>query len=167
MSSHHIFRVLAVCSVLLLTVSVLPRSIAAQGNSDNAHACQKGGWASLARADDPDTPFANQDECVSYGAHGGQIVAVQEAEISLTFRPIGADLCVVEVHLRHFAPSTTYTVEHFSRNRVTGVEVPAFSLQITTDTAGSADYQPFLGDATFETRAVTTGVDSGWTAIAC
>jgi hypothetical protein len=41
------------------------------GNSTNAKLCQKGGWMNLVRADG--TPFANQDECVSYGASGGTI----------------------------------------------------------------------------------------------
>jgi hypothetical protein len=41
------------------------------GNSANAKACQKGGWQNLVRADQ--TPFANQGECVSYGAQGGPL----------------------------------------------------------------------------------------------
>jgi hypothetical protein len=47
-------------------------AVAAQGgNSANAHACQKDGWQLWVRADQ--TPFANQDECVSYGAQGGTL----------------------------------------------------------------------------------------------
>ena len=41
------------------------------GNSGNAKLCQKGGWMNLVRADG--TTFANQDECVAYGASGGTI----------------------------------------------------------------------------------------------
>jgi hypothetical protein len=48
----------------------------ANGNSQNAKRCQKGGWATLARAEDPIVPFATQDACVSYGARGGQLVPV-------------------------------------------------------------------------------------------
>ncbi len=47
---------------------------AQKGNSQNAKRCQKVGWATLARAEDPIVPFANQDACVSYGARGGQPV---------------------------------------------------------------------------------------------
>jgi hypothetical protein len=79
MSSQRRSRVLVVCSIIFLTVASLSGSSAAQGNSENAHACQKGGWASLARAEDPDTPFANQDDCVSYGAQGGALVPAQES----------------------------------------------------------------------------------------
>jgi hypothetical protein len=39
------------------------------GNSANAHACQKGGWEGLFRADG--TPFEDQSDCVSYAAQGG------------------------------------------------------------------------------------------------
>ena len=41
------------------------------GNSANARLCQHGGWATL--IDSTATPFASQDECVSYGAHRGVI----------------------------------------------------------------------------------------------
>jgi hypothetical protein len=50
-------------------VIMVPLALAAGGNSDNAKACQQGGWQNLARQDG--TGFNNQDECVSYGAHGG------------------------------------------------------------------------------------------------
>jgi hypothetical protein len=46
----------------------------ANGNSQNAKRCQKGGWATLAPSENPATPFANEEECVSYGAKGGTIV---------------------------------------------------------------------------------------------
>jgi hypothetical protein len=44
-------------------------ALAGGGNSDNAKRCQQGGWQNLVRTDG--TGFNNQDECVSYGAHGG------------------------------------------------------------------------------------------------
>jgi hypothetical protein len=48
---------------------MVPLALAGGGNSANAKQCQQGGWQSLVRQDG--TGFANQDECVSYGAHGG------------------------------------------------------------------------------------------------
>jgi hypothetical protein len=57
---------LALCAGLALVVGV---ATATASNSDNAKACQQGGWQNLARQDG--TGFNNQDECVSYGAHGG------------------------------------------------------------------------------------------------
>ena len=49
------------------------------GNSANAKLCQKDGWRDLARADG--TTFANQDECVSYGASGGTPVPKLQGQV--------------------------------------------------------------------------------------
>jgi hypothetical protein len=49
-------------------------AFAGGGNSDAAHACQKGGYAAFTRADG--TPFANTGACVSYAAHGGVLTPV-------------------------------------------------------------------------------------------
>jgi hypothetical protein len=50
-------------------------AFAGGGNSGNAKICQKGGWASPNLQDGTGRPlaFANQDECVSFGAENGQI----------------------------------------------------------------------------------------------
>jgi hypothetical protein len=62
----------AVVAVAALGVPVIAiGSAAAAGNSANAKACQKGGWQNLVR--DDGTAFANQGECVSYGAQGGTL----------------------------------------------------------------------------------------------
>lgn len=69
----------AVCLVLISAIVMAP-GVSAQpsgdgpGNSANAKLCQKDGWKSLARSESSGVPFANQDECVSYGATGGEIV---------------------------------------------------------------------------------------------
>jgi hypothetical protein len=61
-------------AALVISLSVgIATATAGGGNSANAHACQQGGWQQLVRADQ--TPFNNQDECVSYGAHGGTLTA--------------------------------------------------------------------------------------------
>jgi lysylphosphatidylglycerol synthetase-like protein (DUF2156 family) len=39
-------------------------------NSQTAKRCQKGGWATLARAGDPTVAFTSENACVSYGARG-------------------------------------------------------------------------------------------------
>jgi len=51
------------------TAAIIVPLALAGGNSDNAKKCQNGGWQNLVRQDS--TGFNNQDECVSYGAHGG------------------------------------------------------------------------------------------------
>jgi hypothetical protein len=48
------------------------------GNSANAEACQHGGWRDLRRSDGSE--FANQGDCVSYGAQGGVIEPEQNLQ---------------------------------------------------------------------------------------
>jgi hypothetical protein len=55
-------------------------ALAGGGNSDAAHACQKGGYAHYTRADG--TPFSNTGECVSYAAHGGVLMPIVPTTIS-------------------------------------------------------------------------------------
>ena len=43
------------------------------GNSPNARACQKGGWSNFVKPDG--SSFASEQECTSYGAGGGTLVA--------------------------------------------------------------------------------------------
>jgi len=62
--------VVALCAILATSV-LAGNAMAGGGNSDNAKLCQKNGWAGLTHSDG--SGFANQDECVSYGAHGGVI----------------------------------------------------------------------------------------------
>jgi hypothetical protein len=63
----------SVSAVVVFGFGALP-AFAGGGNSDAAHACQKGGYASYTRADG--TPFANTGDCVSYAAHGGVLTPV-------------------------------------------------------------------------------------------
>lgn len=71
-------RVRLMRSVLLAGVVVLAGAGAARaaepdrGNSANAHACQRGGWSQLVRAEDGSS-FANQGECVAHAARGGAV----------------------------------------------------------------------------------------------
>jgi hypothetical protein len=68
-----------VAAVVGLTLGALP-ALAGGGNSDAAHACQKGGYTHYTRADG--TPFANTGECVSYAAHGGTLMPIVPTSIS-------------------------------------------------------------------------------------
>jgi hypothetical protein len=60
--------------VAAATAALMVPLALAGGNSDNAKACQKGGWQNLVRQENG-TGFNNQDECVAYGAHGGVLQA--------------------------------------------------------------------------------------------
>jgi hypothetical protein len=63
---------LVLATALSLGVATANAGKGPGGNSANAKLCQKGGWMNLQGSDG--TQFANQDECVSFGAHGGTIV---------------------------------------------------------------------------------------------
>jgi hypothetical protein len=62
------------------------------GNSANAKLCQHGGWATL--MDSTATPFASQDECVSYGAHRGAIYALATITVELCANQPFDGICV-------------------------------------------------------------------------
>ena len=61
----------------LTLLDALPAPAFADGNSDAAKACQKGGHA-LVQGTDGRT-FANTGECVSFVARGGQLVPIEPA----------------------------------------------------------------------------------------
>ena len=69
--------------VLALTVAlslgVAAASAAKGGNSENAKLCQKNGWTKLVRSDG--SSFANQGECVSYGAQGSTLVRKTKSQL--------------------------------------------------------------------------------------
>jgi hypothetical protein len=69
-------RAFAVAAGLCIAGVAVPAdlAVAGGGNSDNAEACQKGGWQELVREDLAE--FANQGDCVSYAAQGGRVGAI-------------------------------------------------------------------------------------------
>lgn len=69
---RYLWSVMLVALTLALSVGVATAS-AGGGNSANAKLCQHGGWMNLQGSEG--TQFANQGGCVSFGAHGGTIVA--------------------------------------------------------------------------------------------
>jgi hypothetical protein len=74
--------VLALCALLTLSAGVATASArdGNGGNSANAKLCQMNGWQHVFRADG--TRFASQEDCVSYGAHGGTILTSPPANQS-------------------------------------------------------------------------------------
>ena len=62
------------------------------GNSASAKLCQKGGWQTL--MDSAATPFPSEDQCVSYGAHGGAIYAQANLQIELCANQAFDGICV-------------------------------------------------------------------------
>jgi hypothetical protein len=65
---------LVACAALALSVGVATAAAdGGHGNSENAKACQKGGWQNWVREDG--TPFRNTGDCVSYAAQSGTLTA--------------------------------------------------------------------------------------------
>jgi hypothetical protein len=62
--------VVALCATFAVSLGASTAS-ADSGNSENAKACQKGGWEDLRRSDG--TSFKNAGECVAYAARGGAL----------------------------------------------------------------------------------------------
>jgi hypothetical protein len=69
-------RIVVPLALLATLTAALPVAGSAQGNSDVAHACQQGGWRTLARGEDG-TGFSGQGECVRHGAQGGAVVPLE------------------------------------------------------------------------------------------
>ena len=61
----------ALAVTLGLCLGVATATATKSGNSANAKLCQKGGWMSLQGSDA--TQFASEEDCVSFGAAGGDI----------------------------------------------------------------------------------------------
>ena len=79
------FVLLLIISCASLTLG--PAVAGPNGNSENAQACQKGGYETLFRADG--TGFSNTGECVSYAARGGTFQAPVVAVLEWIFVPDG------------------------------------------------------------------------------
>lgn len=84
MRSISVVRVISMLAVMFAmlfslssTTMAKPGDNGGPGNSGAAKMCQDGNWMYLARAEQPTVPFANQDECVSYGAQGGTLVDLE------------------------------------------------------------------------------------------
>lgn len=73
---------LALLIALVTAAGAAPLTVAAQGNSGNARACQNGGWQWMVREDG--ATFRNTGDCVSYGAHGGAYGTPPHVEFHFT-----------------------------------------------------------------------------------
>ena len=79
-------RPIAVVLALMLALLIaVPLMGAKGGNGPGAKACQKGGYATLATSEDPNTAFPDQDACVAYAAQGGTLTALTVVPGSVQF----------------------------------------------------------------------------------
>jgi hypothetical protein len=131
------FRLVAVIVLMLFSLTAVAPMAAAQGkggNSEAAHACQKGGFAHLKRADG--TRFANTGECVSFAAQGGELLPLAP-DVVVSFDPTGDPFyCLVQVDLVDFDPNTTYPVD------VQIIGGLLYNAELTTDETGFASGYP-------------------------
>jgi len=122
---------------------LVPLAVAGGGNSANAQACQKGGWQGLARQGN--TGFNNQDECVSYAAHGGVLTKKQPAPEPTPVEPIavseptfGLDVntCSVRIPVTPGIDTVLYGVSGYPETPITKNVTVTGGLAGAPDTAG-------------------------------
>jgi hypothetical protein len=161
---------LMVVAVACLSLAVPPGTTAQNGgNSANAHACQNGAWAGLARQEDPVTPFQNQGECVSHAAQGGTLrdLFILNPVISVTMAPVpGYNACGPTATITGFAPNTDYLVETFIWN---SGEDKDGEMTISTDEFGSATFGGaiFSPSTWVKVRFVVGGISSAAVPYSC
>jgi len=155
---------------LLLGIFVVPALAAtvgasAHGNSAAAKACQQGGYANLQGTDG--TLFANTGECVSYAAHGGELIdipVVLPQIINVSFTPTGdPSYCGVAVELISFPANSTISV-------VVDVSGYVYNASMTTDATGYVFGYPIGTYYQFSGAVVTVsagGLTSGSYPISC
>ncbi len=101
--------VVALGFIVLLALALLPAAATAEGNSDAAKLCQKGGWTLLQGTDG--TTFANQNECVSYAAQGGSLMPKVSPTLTATALSatthLGTEGFTISVSGTNFAPNQT------------------------------------------------------------
>jgi hypothetical protein len=100
-------RVAALSVVLLLACVAVGGALAAGGNSANAKMCQKDGWQTAQTS--AGGTFASEDDCVSYGAHGGTVFE-PSVTVSPTHVPEETDSTVTVTGF-HASSSGTLTFE--------------------------------------------------------
>ena len=104
-------RWILTCFTMLLLVAspagAKPAGNEGPGNSGAAKQCKKGGWETRARAEDFDTAFVSEEECVSYGAQDGTIVpyVAPTPTVILSWSPLDFG-CQVFVTVTGFADGT-------------------------------------------------------------
>ena len=74
-----VWTTLIVSITVALAVGVA--SATANGNSENAKLCQKGGWKTLGTSDGQ--PFVDQGACVSYAAQGGTLTPLPDLKLAV------------------------------------------------------------------------------------
>jgi hypothetical protein len=113
--------------------------LAGAGNSDNAKACQQGGWQNLVRQDG--TGFTNTGDCVSYAAQGGVLTpklkpAVGPISVSEPMFSLDVNTCSVTVPYTPGIDTVLYGVNGYTDTPITHDVTVRGALDGTPSTAG-------------------------------
>ena len=103
----------------LTAALMVPVALAGGGNSDNAKACQQGGWQDLIRQDG--SGFKNTGDCVSYAAQGGAL-NTKPAPIKAVSEPLFAldgSSCSVTVPYTQGIDTVLYGVNGYQGTPIT------------------------------------------------
>jgi hypothetical protein len=138
-------------------------------------ACRRGRYVGYARFESPGTPFASEDECVTYGLEGGTIVALIPGYAPSLDVKIGESgqpgWCTLYGSMRGFVPRSAYDVAYWGAAVSSGVPFPMWSpTHVTTDKYGRASWTLVIedGNGTFNVQLQTVdGTVSGWRLIDC
>jgi hypothetical protein len=156
--------VLALCTLFVLAVGVATAT-AGGGKSAIAMQCQKNGWMNLQGLDG--TQFTSEDQCVSFGAHGGTLVP-SNASVSISYAMDSTGRCFSTAHLSNFVPKTQYQVfVQLSTNGFPAGTDGPFS--VTTDSSGAGSvgmisFAPFFNNAE---QAFVGGISSSIDLVSC
>lgn len=82
-------RILLVVGMLAAVLALSLGTTGAQGNSEAAHLCQKGGWKALNEYHD--LGFRNTGDCVSFFAKGGELPEPVLGALDLTLSVVDLD----------------------------------------------------------------------------
>jgi hypothetical protein len=130
---------------------------ASGGNSANAKLCQHDGWATL--TDATAAPFANQGDCVSYGAQGGVIYGLATITVELCADQPFDGICVNTTG-SGLEPGSAMVTTLYKNNaflQFSSINVPASGQ--ATDSAGFFE-APCVAGNVYSATATGTSADS-------
>jgi hypothetical protein len=125
-----LIQALVLTVALTATLGFATGALAKGGNSANAKKCQQGGWQTAQTNEG--TSFSSEDDCISYGAHGGVVFKPSLVAVPDT---VGEEEDSV-LTASGFHPSTTAEV-HI---QVIGGQGGSITLPATTDASGSRQF---------------------------
>jgi hypothetical protein len=140
-------RWMLVCFATLSLLMVVAGSVASPaaaapgGNADNAKACHKGGWETLARTGAASTAFVSEEECVSYGAQGGSLIPRTFPTVSVRMVHVisqGAAYCVPVITATGFPAGATYVANAYFNNMNVPAQQPTITIDANGDWTGSS-----------------------------